>query len=101
MLTSDIVNRNAQFLIGIKEAIQTTDIITRIPCSVIDVYAANFFALANKFSPTYMVPEDRRKGGTSGFVCDICIGQDGFSKLVRMMIINKVDHKTQALELHC
>ena len=75
-----IVNRNAQFLIGIEEAIQTTNIFKRIPCSVIGVYAANSFALANKFSPTYMGTENRRKGGMSGFVCDICIGQDGLFK---------------------
>eukprot|EP00957_Ditylum_brightwellii_P068022 5164449-Ditylum_brightwellii.AAC.1 len=61
MPASDIVNRNAQFLIGIEEAIRTTDIFNRIPCSVIGIYAANSFALANEFSPTYMGTENRRK----------------------------------------
>eukprot|EP00957_Ditylum_brightwellii_P106508 8126141-Ditylum_brightwellii.AAC.1 len=76
MPTSNIVNRNSQFLIGIEEAIWTTDIFKRMPCLVIGIYAANFFALANKFSPTYMETENRRNGGMSGFVRDICIGQD-------------------------
>eukprot|EP00957_Ditylum_brightwellii_P108708 8292083-Ditylum_brightwellii.AAC.1 len=67
---------NAQFLIGIEEAIQTIDIFKRITCSVIGVCAANSFALANKLSPTYMGTNNRRKGGMSGFVHDICIGQD-------------------------
>eukprot|EP00957_Ditylum_brightwellii_P018313 1379130-Ditylum_brightwellii.AAC.1 len=67
MLASDIVNRNAQFLIGVKEVIRTTNIFKRIPCSVIGVYAANSVALANKFSPTYIRTENRRKGGMSGF----------------------------------
>eukprot|EP00957_Ditylum_brightwellii_P144419 11001420-Ditylum_brightwellii.AAC.1 len=83
MSASDIVNRNAQFLIGIKEAIQTTDIFKRIPCSVIGIYTANSFALANKFSPSYMGTESRRKGGMSSFVCDICIGQEGLFKAAK------------------
>eukprot|EP00957_Ditylum_brightwellii_P148217 11285761-Ditylum_brightwellii.AAC.1 len=67
MPASDIVNRNSQFLIGIEGAIWTTDIFKRIPCLVIGVYAANSFAFANKFSPTYIGTENRRKGGISGF----------------------------------
>eukprot|EP00957_Ditylum_brightwellii_P109101 8323386-Ditylum_brightwellii.AAC.1 len=72
----DTVNRNAQFLIGIEEAIRTTGIFKRTPCSVIDMYAANSFALAYKFSQTYMGTKNKKKGGMSGFVRDICIGQD-------------------------
>eukprot|EP00957_Ditylum_brightwellii_P049778 3774453-Ditylum_brightwellii.AAC.1 len=67
MLALDIVNRNAKFLISIEEAIQTTNIFKRMPCSIIGIYAANSFALANKFNPTYMGTENRRKGGMSGF----------------------------------
>eukprot|EP00957_Ditylum_brightwellii_P108791 8299063-Ditylum_brightwellii.AAC.1 len=33
MLTSNIVNRSTQFMIGIEEAIWTTNIFKRIPCS--------------------------------------------------------------------
>ena len=39
MPASDIVNRNAQFRLGSEEAVLTTSIFKRIPCSIIGVYA--------------------------------------------------------------
>ena len=41
MPDSDTVNRNAQFLLGTEEAVQTTSIFKRIPFSVIGVYDSN------------------------------------------------------------
>ena len=43
MPASDIVNHNAQFLLGIEEAVRTTSIFKIIPFSILGLYASNHF----------------------------------------------------------
>eukprot|EP00957_Ditylum_brightwellii_P093524 7121720-Ditylum_brightwellii.AAC.2 len=57
MPASDIVNRNAQFLIDIEEAVRTSDIKTCIACSVLGTWGANSFANAKVHSPLYSTPK--------------------------------------------
>ena len=48
---SNIVDCNAQFLLGIEEAVLTTSIFKTIPCYILGVYASNDFGIARDFSP--------------------------------------------------
>ena len=56
---TDIVNRNAQFLIGVEEAVRTNDIHKRMCCTVLGTWMANAYGMAMK---NY---SDERKAGIS------------------------------------
>eukprot|EP00957_Ditylum_brightwellii_P117268 8943581-Ditylum_brightwellii.AAC.1 len=68
MPAADIVDRHAQFLLGIKEAICTKNIFKRVPCSSNGQWAANSFGMARAYSPRYNNEEHRKWGGCSSFV---------------------------------
>ena len=53
MRSSDIVNCNAKFLLGIKDNVRTKSIFKRITCSILEFDASNDFGLAIAFSPSY------------------------------------------------
>ena len=72
----DIVNCNAQFLLGIGEAVWITTIFKGIPCFIIGVYASNAFVLSRAFSPSYQRLEGNTRGVFGGFISDIMI-EDG------------------------
>ena len=72
----DIVNRNAQFILGIEEAVRTTSIFKVIPCFILGFYASNDFGLSRAFIPSYKGLEGRKRGGFGGFIRDIMI-KDG------------------------
>eukprot|EP00957_Ditylum_brightwellii_P166285 12659221-Ditylum_brightwellii.AAC.1 len=78
MPAANIVNRHAQFLLGIEEAIYTKGIFKRIPCSIIGQWAANSFGIARAYSPRYNNEERRKQGGFSSFVQDVVLEEDGF-----------------------
>ena len=73
MPASDIFNHNTQFLLGIEEDVATTSIFKRMPCSILVVYASNYFGLARAFSPSYKLLEGKKRGGFGGFIRDILI----------------------------
>eukprot|EP00957_Ditylum_brightwellii_P112490 8576324-Ditylum_brightwellii.AAC.1 len=50
MPAANVVNRHAQFLLGIEEAIRTKDIFKRIPCSIIGQWAANSSGMARAYN---------------------------------------------------
>ena len=50
MPASDIVNRHAQFCIGIEEAVCVTDIRRRIACSIVGTWGANAYGMASVWS---------------------------------------------------
>ena len=56
---TDIVNRNAQFLIGVEEAVRTSDIHKRMCCTVLGTWMANAYGMAMKHY------SDERKAGIS------------------------------------
>eukprot|EP00957_Ditylum_brightwellii_P084119 6394892-Ditylum_brightwellii.AAC.1 len=68
MPATDIVNKHAQFLLGIEEAIHTKYIFKRIPYSIIGQWAANSFGMARAYSPRYNNEEHRKWSGFSSFV---------------------------------
>lgn len=76
MPASDIVNRNAQFLIGIEEAIRTTEIRKRIGCSIVGHWFGNSFGMANKWSPKY-TNKGEQYGKIGKFVRDVVLGEEG------------------------
>ena len=76
MPDSDIVNSNAQFLLGIEEAVRTTSIFKGISCSILGVYASNAFGLERALIPSYKELECKKRGGIGGFIRDILI-EDG------------------------
>ena len=73
MLDSYIVNHNAQFLLGVYEAVRNTIIFKRIPCSILGVYASNYFGLARASRHSYKVLEGNTRGSFGGFLRDILI----------------------------
>ena len=46
---TDVVNRNAQFLIGLEEGVRTRNIHKRMCCTVLGTWMANAFGMASKF----------------------------------------------------
>ena len=76
MPTSDIVNRNSKFLLGIKEAVRITSTFKIILCSILGVYVSNYFGLERAFRPSYKGLEVNKRGGFGGFIRDILI-EDG------------------------
>ena len=76
MPASDTVNRNAQFILDIEEAVLTTSIFKIIPCSILVVYASNNFGLEIALRPSYKILEVKQRGGFGGFIHDILI-EDG------------------------
>ena len=77
MPASDTVNSNAQFILGIEEAVWTTHIFKRIPCSILGIYDSNAIGLARAFIPSYKGLEGKKRGGFGGFIRDILI-ENGF-----------------------
>ena len=78
MPASGIFNRNTQFLLGIEEAVQTTSIFKRMPCSILGFYASNDFGLVRSFSHSWKISEVNKRGGFGGFIRNI-MNEDGFS----------------------
>eukprot|EP00957_Ditylum_brightwellii_P070304 5341021-Ditylum_brightwellii.AAC.1 len=78
MPAANIVNRHAQFLFGIEEAIHTKDTFKRISCSIIGQWTANSFGMTRAYSPRYSNEEHRKQGGFSFFIQDVVLGEDGF-----------------------
>ena len=76
MPASDIVNRNAQFILGMGQGVRTIIIFKIILFPVIGVYASNDFELSITFSPSYKVLEGKNRGGFGGSIRDILI-EDG------------------------
>ena len=66
---TDIVNRNAQFLIGVEEAIRTGDIHKRMCCTVLGTWMANAYGMAMKH-----YSDERKKGITiASFTKDVIL----------------------------
>ena len=67
---TDIVNRNAQYLIGIEEAVRTKDVFKRMACTVIGTWVANAYGMTCKW-----YPNDRKEDlTTQTFVSNIILG---------------------------
>ena len=97
MPASDIVNHNAQFLLGIEEAVRSTSIFKIIPFSILGLYASNHFWLAITFNPSYKVLKGKKRGGFGGFIRDILIGGglfgDSHSRRHDRSTLNQTDSK--------
>eukprot|EP00957_Ditylum_brightwellii_P159837 12167157-Ditylum_brightwellii.AAC.1 len=70
MPAANIVNRHAQFLLGIEKAIRTKDTFKRILCSIVGQWAVNSFGMARVCSPRYNNKEHRKQ--------DVVLEEDGF-----------------------
>ena len=69
----DIVNLNAQFLLGVENDVWTTSFFKIRLYSILGVYAENYFGFARAFSPSYKVLEGKKRGAFGGFISDILI----------------------------
>jgi hypothetical protein len=67
---TDIVNRNAQYLIALEEAIRVENIHKRMACTVLGTWMANAYGMAAKWLPQ----EKREKLTSSSFVKDVILG---------------------------
>jgi hypothetical protein len=67
---TDIVNRNAQFLIGMEDAVRTSDISKRMACTILSTWMANGYGIAKKFFPL----ERSRKLTTASFTREVILG---------------------------
>lgn len=67
---TDIVNRNAQFLIGMEDAVRTSDISKRMACTILSTWMANSYGMAKKFFPL----ERRKKLTTASFTREVILG---------------------------
>ena len=66
---TDIVNRNAQFLIGLEEAIRTNDIYKRMCCTVLGTWMANAYGMAMR----HFSEDKKRNMSTASFVKDVIL----------------------------
>ena len=66
---TDIVNRNAQFLIGLEEAVRTRDIHKRMCCTVLGTWMANAYGMAMKYLPNEM----KKDMTVASFVKDVTL----------------------------
>eukprot|EP00957_Ditylum_brightwellii_P077511 5889795-Ditylum_brightwellii.AAC.1 len=73
MLASDIVNRNAHFLIGIEDTRRRTDIKICIACSILCTFAAYSVSQAELYSSLYKITKFQHSRGSSACVCDIVL----------------------------
>ena len=53
MPATDVVNRNAQFLLGIEAAVRTSNPFTRMACTVIGTWFTNAWGMGRKWSAKY------------------------------------------------
>ena len=67
---TDIVNRNAQFLIGLEAAVRSRDIHKRMCCTILGTWMANAYAMAMRFQP-FSIKKDIT---TASFVRDVILG---------------------------
>lgn len=56
MPATNIVNRHAQFLVGIKAAVRTQNVFKRMVCTIIGIWVGNAYGMAMK-----CFPEERKK----------------------------------------
>ena len=66
---TDIVNRNAQFLIGLEGSIRTSDVSIRLASTILSTWMANSYGMAMKFLPF----DKRQRMSTASFVRDVIL----------------------------
>ena len=66
---TDIVNRNAQFLIGLESAVRSQNIHKRMCCTILGTWMANSYAMAMRFQPTSV----KKNITTASFVRDVIL----------------------------
>ena len=67
---TDIVNRNAQFLIGMEGSVRTTDVNIRMATTILSTWMANSYGMAMKFLPHHK----KNHITTANFVRDVILG---------------------------
>ena len=101
MPRSDIVNRNAQHLIAIEEAIRTTDVRKRFGCAVVGMWDANAWGMASVWSPKYNEKRGGRdRGMISTFVRDVILGEEDSPGLFPKLAPNTVTENEVTGEVH-
>ena len=80
---TDIVNRNAQFLIGLEEAIRTRDIHKRMCCTILGTWMANAYGMAMRFFSS----RKKMNMSTANFVREVILeGLFEYNKLPLQMV---------------